>query len=306
MADVGDVLASKYRLIRQIGKGGMGVVYEAVHEELGKQVAVKLLLEEAAETAEAVARFDREARAASATGHRSIVDIYDVGRTDDGDIFMVMELMAGRTLGQVLKKVERLEVQGAVYVACQVLSALDAAHGVEVIHRDLKPENIFLVDTGRSLPDVKLLDFGISKMVDRANPHEKLTATGVLIGSPSYMAPEQIRGARDVDGRADLYAVGVILYRALTGKLPHRATNTIELLFSIVHGKAASPRELRPDLPEALESTIMKAMGKLEDRHGTAVKLLEELLPILDDRTRDAVSLPERLRESLPDRSFFS
>jgi serine/threonine protein kinase len=166
LPDVGDRIGGKYRLTRLLGRGGMGLVFEAVHEQIGKAVAVKaLLLPEGEDRAELVARFQQEAQAASAAGHRGIVDIHDVGVGEDGTPYLVMELLRGESLAELLSREAPLDVPRTAFVACQVLSALSAAHQAGVVHRDLKPENIYLAQSGAPLPEVKLLDFGISRVI---------------------------------------------------------------------------------------------------------------------------------------------
>ena len=276
-------IVGKYRLVGLIGTGGMGEVYEALHEEIGKRVAVKFLHSDVAHDPEAVARFKREAQAAAAIGHKSIIDVYDIGTVDDGSLFLVMEFLEGRSLGDLLEDRERLSVSSAVYVVAQVLSALDVAHRKGIVHRDLKPDNIFLVPSGQPWPDVKLLDFGISKIVNPSRPEERLTQTGMVMGTPYYMAPEQARGLKDHNHQVDLYAMGVILYECLTGTVPFEAENALALFQALLHDPVVPPKELREDLPSELNDIVLRAMARdPDDRYPNVGDLGKALIPFLD------------------------
>ena len=193
---IGFVLENRYRIVREIGRGGMGVVYEAEHVELGKRVAIKVMLEKYADDDEAVARFKREALAASRIGNPHIIDVSHIGTAPDGRAFVVMELLVGTPLSHLLKRTARSRRVRAVAIMRQVLRAIGAAHAKGIVHRDLKPDNIFLVEHDDEHDFVKLLDFGISKMLDgdAAVAATKLTTTGVVMGTPLYMAPEQAMG----------------------------------------------------------------------------------------------------------------
>ncbi|MEJ7600450.1 MAG: serine/threonine-protein kinase, partial [Kofleriaceae bacterium] len=218
---VGVVLEDKYRIVRVIGQGGMGVVFEAEHMNVGKRVAVKVMLTKYAEDIEAIARFHREALAASRIGNQHIIDIHDMGHTPDGRLFVAMELLDGAPLSKILEASGPMPPWRAIHIMRQVLRAVGAAHTKGIIHRDLKPDNIFLVNEDDHHDFVKLLDFGVSKLIDLDEQvaSTKLTSTGVVIGTPLYMAPEQALG-NPIDGGADVYACGVILYELLTGKPP--------------------------------------------------------------------------------------
>ena len=294
MAEVGDALGQKYRLGRLIGKGGMGKVYEAHHEEIGKRVAVKCISSKFAEDEGAVARFFREARAAAAIGHRSIIDVYDVGREDDGSIYMVMEYLEGRSLGEVLCQRKKLDPALTAYVTCQVLSALSAAHEKGVVHRDLKPDNIFLVSNRQAWPEVKLLDFGISKIIGAMDTEERLTATGAVLGTPYYMSPEQTVGRSDVDHRIDIYSMGVILYECVTGRVPFKGKHAFALVNKILHGRVAPPSDLVDDLPVGYEEVILKAMDReRENRYASASEMFGALLPYVDQIACGRISFPD-------------
>jgi len=293
MARVGDVLESKYRLVKVIGQGGMGEVFEAEHLQIGKRVAVKVLRNEAAKDDEVVARFTRGARAAAAVGHKSIIDVYDIGQTTEGQLFQVMEFLEGESLGYLLARTGRVELHLVVYVACQVLSALDAAHRAGIVHRDLKPDNIYLVETRHSLPDVRLLDFGISKMLDPKDPEDRLTETGIVLGTPYYMAPEQAQGVSTLDHRVDIYAMGVILYECLTGRVPFVAKSAYALITKILTDNVIPPSQRGVVLPPGLESIVLCALERFpDDRYDTAAEMLTALLPFNDEQATVRISVP--------------
>lgn len=298
MAQIGDRLAGKYRLIRSIGKGGMGEVFEAVHEELNKRVAIKIPSAELLDDQRNLERFKREPRVAAATGHRGIVDVYDIGTTNEGIPFVVMEYLEGESFADLIDRSGKVEVSFVVYIIAQVLSALAAAHAKGIIHRDLKPENVFLVDTGQQFPEVKILDFGTSKVVaGTGNDAPRLTQSGTILGTPYYMAPEQIRAARNLDQRLDIYAVGVTFYEAVTGQIPFESDNVYTLVHMVLHDDLIPPRVFNGDLHPYLETVILKAMNRERDeRFASAEDMLVALLPFMDDLTRIRVSIPERLR----------
>jgi serine/threonine protein kinase len=269
-------LDDKYVVIRHLSTGGMGAVYEVEHAPLGKRLAAKVLLPELARRPRLLERFRREARAASATGHENIVEVTDLGQTPQRAPFLVMELLQGRTLGAELKQ-GPISPERAVHIARQILSALAAAHSHGIVHRDLKPENIFLIKRGADGDFVKVLDFGIAKMLDEVDERE-LTQAGQVVGTPTYMAPEQARGDKTIDGRVDLYAVGAILYRMVTGHRPFSGDSFNALLFAIAQGNPVRPRQHNPNVSPLLESVILKAMAiDRGQRYQTAEELDEAL-----------------------------
>ena len=244
---VGRTIEGRYRIVGILGEGGMGAVYAAEHLLLGRKVALKRLHPELAADEAAVARFQREARAAAATGHEHIVEILDMGYAEDGAPFLVMEYLTGENLAQALRREARLAPARACYVVGQILAGLEAVHDKGIVHRDLKPDNVFLTRKQGRNDYVKLLDFGVSKMrsSDGTEPNP-LTRTGVMMGTPHYMSPEQASGTRTIDHRVDLYAVGVILYECLSGTLPFDGPNYHALLQSIL---LSSPRPLESLVP---------------------------------------------------------
>lgn len=273
---IGATLGESYTIVRVIGEGGMGRVYEAHHTRLHKKrYAVKMLHQELARQPDVVTRFQREAEAASALSHPNIVGVYDVNVTRDGRPFIVGELLEGVELGAYLDQVGKLPVESAVRVVRQVCQALAAAHQHGIVHRDMKPENVFLVGPEGH---VKVLDFGISKV---GEGNANLTKTGMVMGTPGYMAPEQARGAR-VDLRADVYAVGAILYRSLTGKAPFEGLDPMATLTAVVSQEPARPTQLEPGLPAALELVIQSAMAKDPAERLASMEALDAELAAFD------------------------
>jgi len=284
------MVGGKYRLGRLIGEGGMGAVYEAEHTGLGVRVAVKLLNEVFVTDPSAMSRFRREARAAAAIRHPNIVEVTDTGSDEEGVPFIVMELLEGESLSALLRREKVLPPMVAATVTTQILSGLAAAHDKSVIHRDLKPGNILLARREDGTCQVKILDFGISKF--RSEVTQDVTAIGAVIGTPRFMAPEQARGQTDLDHRVDIYAVGVLLYRMLTGKLPFAAKSHEEIIHHILTGTVKPPREIRPDLPEALEQIVMKAMASDRDhRYQSAREFITEIQTALPDLAGGTVQI---------------
>jgi serine/threonine protein kinase len=279
---VGTVLAGRYEVLRRIGEGGMGAVYEARHTVINKRVAVKVLLERLVEKRELVGRLLKEARLASAIGHENIVDVTDFGTTEDARSFVVMEYLDGEPLSALLVREAPLPAGRCLNIVRQVVSALEAAHAKGIIHRDIKPENIYLIR--RDDDDfVKVVDFGVSKAVRTADDGPEslhLTRTGMLFGTPLYMSPEQARGAEDVDERADIWAVGVVLYECITGEVPFRANNYLQVIAQVLNTEAVPPSRMLPELgiPSAVEAVVMKALAKDRDlRYQTMTELLADL-----------------------------
>jgi serine/threonine protein kinase len=272
---VGTTVDGRYRIERVLGTGGMGAVYEAEHIEIGKKVALKVLHPQFSRQADLVARFRREARAASKVGHPNIVDVTDSGTTPDGDVYFVMERLDGLDLGEVLRHERRVAPDRVVAIGTQVCRALSAAHAAGIIHRDLKPENIFLVSR-EGVPDfVKVLDFGIAKQdMGNQNSPRRLTTPGIAMGTPEYMAPEQAAG-KAIDGRVDIYSVGAILYEMLTGDPPHHGANVMEILAKKATEAPTLPRELNPDVPEVLEEVVMRCLERDPDRRPQTMGALE-------------------------------
>ncbi|HZS37228.1 MAG TPA: protein kinase [Polyangia bacterium] len=259
---VGEIVDGRYRVERLLGTGGMGAVYEAEHVEIGKKVALKVLHPQYSRQADLVARFRREARAASKVGHPNIVDVTDSGTTENGDVYFVMERLDGLDLGEVLRHERRVAPDRTVHIGVQICRALSAAHAAGIIHRDLKPENIFLVSRDGSADFVKVLDFGIAKQdMGNQNAPRRLTTPGIAMGTPEYMAPEQAAG-KAIDGRVDIYSVGAILYEMLTGEPPHAGANVMEILSRKATEAPAPLRELNPDISEELERVVLVCLER--------------------------------------------
>lgn len=274
----GDILADRYVVVEVIGEGGMGIVYECKHLKLGTRVAVKMLLDDAAEDPEVRVRFDREARAAAQLKSPHVASVLDVDETADGRPFMVMEYLDGYGLDEVVENVAQVEVTEAVDYLLQACSGMAEAHSLDIVHRDLKPPNLFCaVNDGQAR--VKVLDFGISKLL---LPGEKrgVTHTTTTFGTPTYMSPEQIQSAKNVDARADIWSLGVILYELLTGFPPFDGDNPGAIIWSICSTNPTPPIAFRPDMPEALSDVVMHALQKNRDeRFQTVVELAEALEP---------------------------
>jgi serine/threonine-protein kinase len=278
---IGRVIGDKYGVTGLIGEGGMGAVYEAEHLAIGRLVAVKVLHPKHAQKREAISRLQHEARVAGTIGHPNICEIYDMGRLDDGSPYVVMERLHGETLAERIQRDGVVPFVEVSEVVLQVLSALSAAHEKSVIHRDLKPDNIFLVQRANMPSVAKLLDFGISKVQAADHAAMDLTRTGMVMGTPYYMAPEQARGDRTLDQRVDLWAVGVILYEALTGRRPFVARNYNALLMQILTSRHRPVTELVPSVPAAVSLLIDKALSKMrEDRFQSAQEFQQALLHV--------------------------
>jgi eukaryotic-like serine/threonine-protein kinase len=256
----GTVLEGAYRLVRLMGEGGMGAVYEATQLRLNKRVAVKLMSRELASNREALARFHREAEITSQLGHPHLVNVIDFGTSESGEPYLVMEYLEGEDLEQRLLREERLDVEAVVNITRQVASALGAAHAKEIVHRDLKPANIFLVQVPGEPDFVKVLDFGISKV---KAARAKLTRATAVIGTPNYMSPEQASGRVDeTDHRADQWALACIVWEMLSGRTPFVADDVSPLFYQITTLDPQPLAKRVPDVPPEVEEVLLRALAK--------------------------------------------
>jgi eukaryotic-like serine/threonine-protein kinase len=298
----GRLIAGKYRLTREIGHGGMGAVWEALHETLERPVAVKFLKPWTNADEARAERFVSEAQMVAALKHRFVVDVFDFGVSDEGLYFMVLELLNGRTLAHRLEHGPAFGVHAAIHVIADCLRGLHAVHEAGIVHRDLKPDNIVLVDDVDGIYP-KLIDFGISKRKENEltptptpadnspRKRSRLTAPGMVIGTLDYMPPEQLRGRDDLDRRADVYSMGVILYEWLAGHVPFEQDNIADLMVAITVAGAPPLSRARLDLGPRISGVLAKALAsRADDRYPTALALREALLAALSEIPADAVS----------------
>ncbi len=287
---VGSILSNTYEVRRILGEGGMGRVYEAQHTRIAsKRFAIKALHPEYARRKEVLVRFQREVEAAASIQSPHVVGVFDVDQTEDGQPFLVSELLEGIELGEYLDERGPISIGEAVRITRQICKALQAAHDKNIIHRDMKPENVFLCGPIES-PVVKVLDFGISRLEGESG--NTLTKTGIIMGTPSYMAPEQAKGLR-VDQRVDVYAVGALLYRAITGKIPFDRPDATATLAALLTEEPERPRAILPTIPEAFEMVIQRAMAREpEERYGSMAELDAALAPF--DEREMLLSAPDR------------
>ncbi|MCA9613963.1 MAG: protein kinase, partial [Myxococcales bacterium] len=311
--DIGSLVGGKYELRRLLGSGAMGSVYEARHVRTGKKVALKVLSPEMASNREAEARFFQEARAAGAIEHENVVDIYDVD-TDADAPFIVMELLRGESLGAFLLRRGPLGVDEALQLIVPVLEGIEAAHRDGIVHRDLKPDNIFLCRdrNGRFLRS-KVLDFGISRMSTPPDgSHLRMTTDGTLMGTPLYMAPEQLQSATAVDRRTDVYAMGCVLFEMLTGRPPFVSDNVAEIFIQVATKEPPDPCSLRQELPRPVGQVVRRALSKAPAARFESMRELARALLVAreggaDEPSDDMVAATlvvdrEDLAQTAPDR----
>jgi serine/threonine-protein kinase len=281
----GDLVAGRYRLLRTIGEGGMGSVWAAHHELIGRDVAIKVTGERLAKKEEIRKRFAAEALAAGKVRHPNIIDVMDVGQLPDGRVYIVFELLNGITLAQHLEKHGRILAGDAALIVIEMCRGLEAAHAAGIVHRDLKPANIFLHKGTMGGIVVKILDFGISKSIDDDGVSLSMTQTGMVMGTPQYMSVEQARGLDTIDLRTDVWATGAILYEIITGRLPFDASNYNAMLDKIMHAEPEPMVKYGVSVPPALESAILRCLAKQRShRFASATELreaLEAVVPIL-------------------------
>ncbi len=286
----GEILAEKYRVERVLGEGGMGVVVAAMHIELDQRVALKFLLPEALAHPAIIDRFAREARAAAKIRSQHVARVIDTGKMANGAPFMVMEYLQGKDLSQLLTANGPFPIETAVDYVLQAIEALAEAHNAGIVHRDLKPANLFLAEQPDRRSIIKLLDFGISKVHDPSTA--PLTHTSAIMGSPNYMCPEQLVATKNVDMRADIWALGVVLYELIGGKVPFVAETMPEIIGLILQNKPLSISAHRPEIPPALEQAIMKCLSSdRESRFANVAELASALAPFSVDPQRASQSV---------------
>ncbi|HTQ04059.1 MAG TPA: serine/threonine-protein kinase [Polyangiaceae bacterium] len=262
MVEPGQVLDGKYRIVRLIGEGGMGAVFEGENVRISRRVAIKVLHGAALSNAETVQRFEREAQAAGRIGSEHILEILDLGVLADGERYMVMEFLAGEPLSARIRRFGRMTPEQIAPLVRQALVGLGAAHAAGIVHRDLKPDNIFVLNERSGIRDyVKLIDFGISKF-NALGGDMSMTRTGAVMGTPFYMSPEQAKGSGQVDARTDLYAMGVILYEAVTGEVPFTANTFNELMFKIVLSDPTPLTQVLPEIDPNFAALVSRAMAR--------------------------------------------
>ena len=281
----GEILAGKYKVERVLGVGGMGVVVAAQHVQLEEHVAIKFMLPEALKIPDAVARFLREAKAAARLKSEHVAKVSDVGTLESGSPYMVMEYLEGRDLGQLLQDGGAVPPTEAVDYMLQACEALAEAHSVGIVHRDLKPANLFLANRPGGVAVIKVLDFGISKITSPGGKDVRVTGTTTMVGSPTYMSPEQLKSSRDVDARSDVWALGVTLYELVSGSVPYESDSMPMLCAKIL---TESPRHVRyanPHLSPELGEVIMKCLlHDLDARWSSVAELANALAPFGTDR----------------------
>lgn len=304
---IGTVAAGKYKILRLIGRGGMGSVYEAQNIAIGKRVALKFVIVEKSADSSMLARFHREARSISAIDSAHIVQIFDTGETTEGEPFLVMELLQGESLAARIRRQGRIDVTEAVTFAVEALRGLRRAHAAGIVHRDLKPENLFLVKGDDDRPHVKIVDFGLSKVVEGLGSGGGLgqsapvtiTQDGAAVGTPLYMSPEQIEALSDVDHRTDIWSMGAILYEALAGVPPFPEKTYARLVIAISQSDVVPLRSRAPGVPAAIEEVVLRALKRDRSaRFQSADEFLRALvdaMPSLDPSIAGAM-----LRNSLP------
>jgi eukaryotic-like serine/threonine-protein kinase len=289
----GDILAGKYRVDRVLGVGGMGVVVQATHMQLEQRVALKFMLPAAMASAEVAGRFLREARLAVKLRSEHVAKVMDVGTLESGSPYIVMEYLEGTDLDQLLKKHGPLPFADAAEYVIQACDAIAEAHALGIVHRDLKPANLFLARRADGAPLIKVLDFGISKASPLSEGAGAMTKTGTLMGSPYYMSPEQMRSAKNVDARSDVWSMGVVLYQILTARLPFDADTLGDIMVQVLTDDPVAISTLRPDTPHALQALVSRCLQR--DRNARAQSVGEIAAALAPHAPARATSIAERI-----------
>jgi serine/threonine-protein kinase len=276
----------RYTIVRLLGRGGMGAVYEARHARLGRRVAIKFLLPEMAARAELLRRFENEAVAAGGLEHPNLVAVIDLGRAGDGSPYLVMEYLPGEDCARLVRRAGPLPVARAVNVVLQACRGVAVAHDAGIVHRDLKPENLFVTDVGDGTDQIKVLDFGIAKL--RPVDGQAATRTGSTFGTTCYMSPEQARGASEVDARTDVWSLGVVLYELLAGRKPFDGEQPLNVVHQILTTPAPPLDEARPGLPRALLAAVDKALQKDAGQRFPSIRAFMNALAPLAERPAPA------------------
>lgn len=300
----GTILDGKFRVERLLGAGGMGAVVAATHLQLEELVAIKVLLPDLGASQEAAARFEREARASVKIKSEHVVRVLDVAKLEDGTPYMVMEYLSGQDLSKLVSNTGPIDVATAAGHLLEACDAIAAAHALGIVHRDLKPANLFLADNADGTSAIKVLDFGISKLSQRMSTHDAtLTKTSSVMGSPLYMAPEQMQSSKKVDARADIWALGCVGFELVAGQPPFLAESMPELCARILTEPAAPPSSLRPGIPPSLDAVLLRCLAKLPDeRFQNVGELAQALLPLAPDRSSVVERILRRVSMAPPSR----
>jgi serine/threonine protein kinase/formylglycine-generating enzyme required for sulfatase activity len=257
---LGKLLDNRYRLVEKIGEGGMGSIYKAIHTEMGRTCAIKLLTAISTANEEAIARFKREAKMASRIDNPHAVTIYDFGEAEGGELFLAMEYIDGKPLSRLIAEERVLPIERVLHITSQVAEGLAAAHAMEIVHRDLKPDNIMIARKGADIDYVKVLDFGIAKTMTE-DAADNLTKTGFVLGTPFYMSPEQLLGEK-LDPRSDIYSLAIIVYEMLCGKLPFAGDNPQAVMMKRITGEPIALRSVAPQMSESIEQVVMGGLAR--------------------------------------------
>ncbi len=292
-AQIGSLFADRYEVRRELGRGGMGIVYEAIDTRLKDRIALKVLMPHHAANPTVYERFLQEVRTARQLSHPNIVKVYDLGEAAR-TVYFTMEYLEGRDLDEILEDEGPFDLETTVDILSKVCAALDVAHKANLVHRDVKPENVFMTLGG----EIKVLDFGVAKVLDGSTTG----MTGSMIGTPSYMAPEQVSQGGKVDYWTDIYALGVVTFRMLTGELPFKAGDPIEAALQHIHSLPPTPRSLNPSIPAGVEDAILRALAKDPSRRQPSTLAFAEELRRGAGLAREAASATIDLRKIDPQR----